>query len=232
VDRPVLAFDTSAPSVSVALAVAGRLLAERGGGQRESSARLVGWIDEALAEANVRLDGLAGILALAGPGSFTGLRVGLATALGLHQARGLPATAVPTFATLAAAAPPGQRVLALVAALPGEWYVQPWIGGWPPTPAGEPRRLPLAALAVAARDASVDALVAAPGVDLAEPALACGLPALAAPALASVAARLASEHPPVWDAEALTAPLYLAPPPTSPASTPKRVLSQPPRGRA
>lgn len=96
-----MALDTASPVVSVAAARPSGVIAERREELRRSSVRLLGMIDEVLAEAGVRVAGLAGVVVLAGPGSFTGLRVGLATALGLHQATGVAATAVPTLGTLA-----------------------------------------------------------------------------------------------------------------------------------
>jgi tRNA threonylcarbamoyladenosine biosynthesis protein TsaB len=223
----VLALDTSSPTVSVALAAGERVLAWRHGGQRDSSARLLGWIEDALREAELRFSELDGLVALAGPGSFTGLRVGLATALGLHQATGLAVTTLPTLQVLAAAAPGGRRAVCLVPALPGEWFAQGWSTDWPPTALGEPQRATTAALgAVLAQSAGGESafLVAAPGVDLAPAVAATGAPGLVAAELAPVAARLASLHAPEWNAAKLTRPLYLAPAPATPAQAPKRVL--------
>ena len=231
---PLLALDTSSPVVSVAVADRGRLLASRRGAQRESSARLLGWIGEALAEAGFGASELRGLVVLSGPGSFTGLRVGLATALGLHQALGTPAAALPTLQVLGAAAPAGRRALAVVPALPGEWFAQAWRSDWPPLPLGEPSRVPTAGLAALLEGTppahGEPLLVAAQGVELGDAAAASGLTAWTAHDLAAIAVRLASLHPPAWDARQLTAPLYLAPPPVTVAAAPKRVL--PPAGGA
>ena len=78
------------PSARVA-----EVLAERSMEIDRSSGRLLEMIAEVLAEAGAKPADLGGVVALAGPGSFTGLRIGLATALGLHQALGVPATASP-----------------------------------------------------------------------------------------------------------------------------------------
>jgi tRNA threonylcarbamoyladenosine biosynthesis protein TsaB len=226
-DRPaesgvVLALDTASPRVSVAVARGELVLAQREGAQRESSALLVGWIDAVLGEAGLTLGDLAGAVAASGPGSFTGLRVGLATLLGFHQAVGLAVTGIPTLALLAAAAPAGRRVAALVPAGPGEWFAQAYATDWPPAGLGEPHRIPAAALA-ASLPATTDTLVTATGD---EAARLHGLPwpvHVAGP-LAPVAARLASLHPPEWDAAALSAPLYLAPAPVTVPGAPKPVL--------
>ena len=228
----LLALDTSSPVVSVALARGGAVVAARSGAQRQSSAHLLRWIDEVLVEAGLVPGDLGGVVALAGPGSFTGLRVGLATALGLHQALGLRAGVFPTLGVLAATAPPARLPLCVVPALPGEWFAQVWRRGWPPEPLGEPRRVPTAGLGalldVVPEGAGEPLLVGAPGVDLADASHATGLDSSTAGELAPVAARLALAHPPDWDARGLTAPLYLAPPPVTLAAAPKRVL---PTGR-
>ena len=102
---PLLAVDAGSPRVSVAVGDAGEVLAEAAETRERSSATLLAMVDGVLAEAGLRAAELAGLVALRGPGSFTGLRVGLATVLGLHQALGLPAVAVPTLGVLAALGP-------------------------------------------------------------------------------------------------------------------------------
>jgi tRNA threonylcarbamoyladenosine biosynthesis protein TsaB len=226
----VLALDTATPRASVAIARGGRLLAQREGAQRESSTLLIDWIDAVLGEAGLALGDLAGAVAASGPGSFTGLRVGLATLLGFHQAIGLRVTGIPTLALLAATAPSGGRVASLVPAGPGEWFVQLYATDWPPMALGEPRRLPAADLEAwihsadhAQRTDAVDRLVVATGDEAArlgdQP-----WPLHVAGSLAPVAARLASLHPPGWDAGTLRAPPNLAPPPVSLPVAPMPVL--------
>jgi tRNA threonylcarbamoyl adenosine modification protein YeaZ len=138
----VLALDTGSPIVSVAVAERGELLASRATRLERSSTQILGLIDETLRACGLRPSELAGILAVRGPGSFTGLRIALATALGLHQALGIPATALSSFQALAAAAASGGGpVLAVVDALRGEWVVQLFPDGDPGLPAGEPRSI-------------------------------------------------------------------------------------------
>jgi tRNA threonylcarbamoyladenosine biosynthesis protein TsaB len=225
----ILALDSGSPTVSVAVARGGETLAERAVEIGRSSQRLLPMIDEALADAGVGATALAGIVALAGPGSFTGLRVGLATAIGLHQALGVPATAVPTLATLAGAAPRGgedgddhvpRRVLALVDVLRDEWACQEFeVNGGPPAARGQAERVGREALAkrlleeggddpvwlvgfgVGALAPILDSAIAAGRIHLHEP-----------PGLATPAARTATLWPPSWDPKALTNPLYFRPP--------------------
>ena len=69
------------------------------------SERLLPAVDRALDEARITLDGLGGIAVSIGPGSFTGLRIGLSTAKGLAYATGLPLVGVPTLEAMAWALP-------------------------------------------------------------------------------------------------------------------------------
>ncbi|MEA2559298.1 MAG: tRNA threonylcarbamoyladenosine biosynthesis protein TsaB [Acidobacteriota bacterium] len=127
----LLALDTGSPQVSVALGRGSELLAERSVEIDRSSGRLLEMIAEVLAEAGAKPADLGGVLALQGPGSFTGLRIGLATALGLHQALGVPATAISTLRVLAARAAEPGTIVAAVDALRGEWSAQAFRGDEP-----------------------------------------------------------------------------------------------------
>lgn len=68
---------------------------------------LLALIDACLEQAGVRLEDLGGIAVSSGPGSFTGLRVGLATAKGLALGRDLAIVGVPTLEAFAASLLPG-----------------------------------------------------------------------------------------------------------------------------
>lgn len=126
---PILVLDTASPVVSVAIGVADSVLAVRRLELRRSSEKLLDAVDAVLAESGVVLEDLRGVAALRGPGSFTGLRVGLGTALGWHQALELPATGLDGHEVLALAATrfgvkPGGEVTAAVDALRGAWCVR------------------------------------------------------------------------------------------------------------
>lgn len=83
-----------------------------------------------LAESGLDWSGLDGIAVGRGPGSFTGLRVGLATARALAQARGLPLHGVSSLAALAAGAETGPDwVLASIDARRGEVFAALYAGG-------------------------------------------------------------------------------------------------------
>jgi len=109
----VLALDTSTRTSVVVLGgpERTRLLAEsrRVVGHRHGS-RLLEQLDEVLAAARARLDDVTAVAVGTGPGSFTGLRVGLATAKTLARVRRLPivgltSTDVLRSAAVAAGAP-------------------------------------------------------------------------------------------------------------------------------
>lgn len=86
-----------------------------------------------LGEQNIRRSRLTGIVVGTGPGAFTGLRVGIATAKGLAHGLGLPIVGVSTAEALLAAAPeldePGSPVLLLPAGPSDRILVRP--GGRP-----------------------------------------------------------------------------------------------------
>ena len=90
----------------------------------QHSERLLATVDRLLADCGWTLGTLDGLAVSVGPGSFTGLRVGLATAKGLAVATGLPVAAVPTLDALAAGLPFADApVCPLLDARKGEVYV-------------------------------------------------------------------------------------------------------------
>jgi tRNA threonylcarbamoyladenosine biosynthesis protein TsaB len=98
----LLALDTSTPTARVAV-VGGydALLAEAEATVDRHSAHVLRLCDLVLRAAGLRAADLTGIACGAGPGSFTGLRVGLAVAKGLALATGLPLIMVPSLEALA-----------------------------------------------------------------------------------------------------------------------------------
>lgn len=101
----VLAADTSTSYNSVALCDGGCVLAETAvkAGRRHSE-RLLATVDWILAEAGTALERVELLAISQGPGSFTGLRVGIAAWKGLALANGLPLVGVPTLDAMARSA--------------------------------------------------------------------------------------------------------------------------------
>jgi tRNA threonylcarbamoyladenosine biosynthesis protein TsaB len=121
-----LSFETSRREASLALRVDGRVLAAEVGALAHAS-DLLPRLDELLARAG-RPRG-PGRLALAalhvglGPGSYTGLRVGIATALGLARASGAELFGLCSFEALAwAALAPGEEAAVVLDARAGRFY--------------------------------------------------------------------------------------------------------------
>jgi tRNA threonylcarbamoyladenosine biosynthesis protein TsaB len=119
----ILGLDTSTLSAGVAVwdGDGARLLAESRRAVTTHSEFLVPLIDETLRRAGLRVAEVGGIACGAGPGSFTGLRIGLATAKGLCFALGRPLALVSSLAAVAARAPDG-RVCATLDAHKAEVY--------------------------------------------------------------------------------------------------------------
>lgn len=99
---PLLAFDTATLTARLAVVSAdGVCLAARAKTAARHSANLLGLVDEALRQAGVSVGALRAIACGAGPGSFTGLRVGLAVAKGLALPTGVPLVLVSSLEALA-----------------------------------------------------------------------------------------------------------------------------------
>lgn len=176
----VLGLDTATLQAGVALWRDGAVPAERRRTVTTHSEALLAMIDEAFAQAALGPAALDAVACGAGPGSFTGLRIGLATAKGLCFALGKPLVLVSSLAALAARAPDG-RVLATLDAFKGEVYAGVFtVAAGRPTPAG--------AEAVLAPDALVARLSGAP------PAFVVGSGAHKYPALAALG-RLLDDEP-------------------------------------
>ena len=120
----ILAIDTASSVSSVAVASEGKLQAEvtvEAG--RTHSETLLSHIEGALSFAGVERSALTGVAVSIGPGSFTGLRIGLATAKAIAYGLGIPLVGVSTLAALALAVPvPDVHTLALMDAQKGNAY--------------------------------------------------------------------------------------------------------------
>ncbi len=108
----VLAIDTSTSTGGVALRDDNRLLgAISVSVDLTHSEGLMPALDALLSRCGIRVNEIDAVACSVGPGSFTGLRVGVASAQGLASARGLPCVALPTLDLLAWQAPFSQYQL-------------------------------------------------------------------------------------------------------------------------
>lgn len=117
-----LGIDTTSPLGGVALLKDGLLLTEfilpvTG----FHSEKILPAIEKALNESDVSGEDLSGIGVSLGPGSYTGLRIGLSTALGLSTGWKVPVKGVSTLRVIAAALPDGP-VLSCIRARTGEVF--------------------------------------------------------------------------------------------------------------
>ena len=128
----LLSLNTCGNTASVALGVAGaqeiKILATASLAVRTYSARLVPEIAAMLESQRATVRDIEAIVVVNGPGSFTGIRVGLSTAKGLAEGAGIPLIAVSRLALLAGASGL-PHVLAAVDAGRGEYYVGEYKNG-------------------------------------------------------------------------------------------------------
>jgi len=112
-DRPTLALGTpDDPGADLALP-----------GRRGLSRDIERVVAALLGSRGARVQGLAGVVVADGPGSFTGLRIGIAFAKGLCRAAAVPLLAAPSLLGAArAAAPDGLAVLVAYDALRGDVF--------------------------------------------------------------------------------------------------------------
>jgi tRNA threonylcarbamoyladenosine biosynthesis protein TsaB len=128
----LLAIDTATPStVTGVLLEDGRVVEARddppAGSRGEHASRLLVLVEQALDDAGAGWDDVERIAIGVGPGGFTGLRIGIATARALAQARGLALVPVSSLRALADGAESGAAaVAAVVDARRGEVYAAAW----------------------------------------------------------------------------------------------------------
>lgn len=102
-----LAFDTATDAATSAVVQDGTVLGER----VSRAVRILEDVDALLDEAGVAATTLDGIVVGTGPGSYTGLRMGLITARALAFSLGVPVAGVSTLAALTAGSPGATPVL-------------------------------------------------------------------------------------------------------------------------
>lgn len=138
----LLAIDTAAPRLQLALWHQGAIdtsIDEIAQGHAEL---ILPRIEALLARNGVAYADLDRIAVTTGPGSFTGLRIGLSAARGLGLALDIPVIGVPSLLAISLSAPPGEPAVVLLDARRDEAYFQRFAG--PGHSSDRPRLLPMA----------------------------------------------------------------------------------------
>lgn len=135
--RQILAFDSAGAACSAAVWVGGHVAARRSEAMnRGQSERLVPMIGEVMDEARIEFASLDTVAVTSGPGGFTGVRIGLATAKGLALACNCPLLGVTNFEAVAAAVPEversGRSMVVLLDAKRSDLYLQNFAPGGAP----------------------------------------------------------------------------------------------------
>ena len=121
----ILSLETATPGGSVYLGRGNVQLAARiGDPQISHSNSLLNDINDSLDEAGLTLQEVDLLACALGPGSFTGLRIGIATLKALSSALGRPSAGIPTLEAVAHAAGPSEATVALLPAGRGELFAQ------------------------------------------------------------------------------------------------------------
>ena len=99
----ILCLETASTNCSVALSIDGSVTAfkEDNGKRYSHNERLHGYIVDVMEEAGIKLSQLDAVAVSMGPGSYTGLRIGVSAAKGLCFANDIPLIAIPTLEALA-----------------------------------------------------------------------------------------------------------------------------------
>lgn len=165
----ILGIETATERLSAALITDNKLVLERNEDSRSSHCELLtGFIMELTEEAGISLDSIDCIAVSTGPGSFTGLRIGIATAMGLAYGLGIDTVPVNTLAALAwKAAAPDTLVCPLIDAKRSEAYagIYRLTGGIPET-VFEPAAVPVGQLAGILRDTGEHVTITGPAAGL------------------------------------------------------------------
>lgn len=144
----LLAFDTALGGCSVGLLAGERFAAREVETARDQARILIPLIEEVLAEAGIGFTDLDAIVSTVGPGSFTGLRLGLSTARSLGMALDKPVYGITTLSVVAraAAVDATDPILAVLETKRSDFYVQLF------SPDGKPETEPQALELTAVHD--------------------------------------------------------------------------------
>ncbi len=129
-DKRFLIIDTSHRQGLIALASANQVLSSRRLEEARRHARdLAPLAHELLSKKNWSIRDLTGVIVSRGPGSYTGLRVGLISAKTLAYATGCALLGIDTFAAIARQAPASSSIDVIADAQQGKIYVERFTNG-------------------------------------------------------------------------------------------------------
>lgn len=134
-DRHVLALETSTEACSIALQSGGQVFHRHALAPRQHAELALPWVEAVCAEAGISRKQITHLAVGAGPGAFTGVRLGVALVQGLAFAHALPVAAFSTLRIVAttAQAQEGQRIAVAMDARMQEvyWGEFEWRSGVP-----------------------------------------------------------------------------------------------------
>ena len=98
----ILHIETATKVCSVAVSLNGELISCKESSSDEfiHGEQLTNYISEVISSANIQLENIAAVSVSSGPGSYTGLRIGVSTAKGLCFGLSIPLIAVPSLSSL------------------------------------------------------------------------------------------------------------------------------------
>lgn len=111
----LLAIDTSTEQAGIALSTSKGVFVHSWPASRAQTTTVLPEIDRMVAEAGLQPSDVTGLVVAIGPGTFTGLRVGLAIAKGIVAARQVPIVGIPTLEIVFASHPEDEIVAVLPA---------------------------------------------------------------------------------------------------------------------
>lgn len=123
-NEQLLLIDTCGDTAGVTLSRGEQVLVSEDLARGSASAEIISAVRRLLAQLGWRLQDLGAVGVVSGPGSFTGIRAGLAAAKGLCEATGLPLAAVSRLEVLVDAASLHDGGFAVLDAGRGELYVR------------------------------------------------------------------------------------------------------------
>ncbi|NIZ40453.1 tRNA (adenosine(37)-N6)-threonylcarbamoyltransferase complex dimerization subunit type 1 TsaB [Entomospira entomophila] len=134
IDKTILAIDTAGPYLGVALMHKKKLYQHHWQGDSKQQEALTTSVQMLLLQAQIEPNALDLIAVMKGPGTFTGLRVGMAAGKGLSYALQIPQVSVPTLMAFSASLSHKEYSASILDARKGRYYAQLFHWDQPITP--------------------------------------------------------------------------------------------------